>query len=99
MGRFATVGEAKKQKILEEKDAPNTKKAGQISYSIFTNYCNEKNIEINIATITKEELNEILRSFYVEVRKGDGSLYKKTSYVPKRVSHSRVHGSTTWRWE
>ena len=89
MSRFATVGEEKKKKILEEKDAPNTKKAGQIAYNVFINYCREKNITIDISTITKEELNELLRSFYVEVRKGDGSFYKKTSFISLRFGLQR----------
>ena len=89
MSRFATVGEEKKKKILEEKDAPNTKKAGQIAYNVFINYCREKNITIDISTITKEELNELLRSFYVEVRKGDGSFYKKTSFTSLRFGLQR----------
>lgn len=85
MSRFATVGEEKKKKILEEKDAPNTKKA----YNVFIIYCREKNITIDISTITKEELNELLRSFYVEVRKGDGSFYKKTSFTSLRFGLQR----------
>ena len=89
MSRFATVGEEKKKKILEEKDAPNTKKAGQIAYNVFINYCREKNITIDISTVTKEELNELLRSFYVEVRKGDGSFYKKTSFTSLRFGLQR----------
>ena len=92
MARFATVGEESKQKILTEKDSLNTQKAGLISYGIFAKYCLEKKIDIDTVDITnvnKAELNEILRSFYVEVRKEDGYNYKKTSLCALRFGLQR----------
>ena len=40
-------------------------------------------------TITKGELNKLLRSFYVEVGKEDGTLYKKTSSTALRFGLQR----------
>ena len=44
--------------------------------NIFVKHCKEKNIAFDPKTITKGELNQLLRTFYVEVRKEDGTLYQ-----------------------
>ena len=51
MRRFATVEDEKKQQILTEKDAINTQKAARLSYKLFINYCEEKQINMDIFKI------------------------------------------------
>ena len=38
-----------------------------------------KSVNTDLEAGSKEELNKILINFYVDVRKGDGHYYKKTS--------------------
>ena len=82
--RFATVSHEKKKKILGEKNAKSTLKAGRISMNVLQKYCTEKGIPFNPITIPAVQLNDILTNFYVEVRKEDGTFYKKTSFVSLR---------------
>ena len=89
MERFASLNEEQMQIILNEKASINTQKAGYVMFNIFVKYCKEKNIAFDPKTITKGELNQSLRSFYVEVRKEDGTLYKKTSLTALRFGLQR----------
>ena len=66
--------------IIENKDAKNTKKQTEISYNILRSYINQKKIKINVETASKQEIDDLLSQFYVEVRKGNGEMYKKTSF-------------------
>ena len=59
MERFASVKEGDINKILSEKNSVNTHKATSVSWNVFTQYELENKLSIN----------EILRTFYVEVRK------------------------------
>ena len=45
-----------------------------------TTYCTVKGIRFDIATVTPNELDTILQKFYLELRKQDGNLYKKTTF-------------------
>ena len=78
--RYATVGEKELDAIIYEKDAKNTHKATLFSWNCFLSYLKEKNIVIDVEKITKVELDNILITFYVELRKQDGELYTKTAF-------------------
>ena len=75
------------QVILKEKDSLNTQKAGHVI--VFIKYCKENNIPFDPKTIAKRHLNQLLRSFYAEVRKEDGTLYKKSSLTALRFGLQR----------
>ena len=48
----------------EEQKCSNTQKAGgHVMFTIFVNCCKEKNIAFDPKTISKGELNKLLRSF------------------------------------
>ena len=81
MSRFATVDEEKRATLLKETNSECTHKATSVSWNAFQSYLREKGIDVNPSTATKKELNNILKSFYVEVRKVDGSSYKKSSLI------------------
>ena len=78
--RFSTVTEADEQRILHEKNAANTHKATAIAWGTLTTYCTVTGIRFDIATVTPNELDAILKKFYLELRKQDGNLYKKTTF-------------------
>ena len=71
MNRFASLDEENIQAILKEKDAINTQKAAQQSFNVLIKYCREKNKNLDIKAISTEDLNQLLRTFYAEVRKED----------------------------
>ena len=52
-------------------------------------YCKEKRLEFDVEAISKDRLDDILSKFYVEVRKVDGTLYKKTSFYAIRFAIQR----------
>ena len=85
--RFADLGEAEIKKLLDEKDSVNTTKA---SKAIFEEYIREKKLhhpEIS------EELASVLKSFYAEVRKKDGSVYTKNLLCSIRFGLNRYFRS------
>ena len=62
-------------------------------------YCNAKKIDFAVITSTKELFNEFLRKFYVEVRKQDGTLYKKKSFQSIRFGIQRFIKSIHTDWD
>ena len=88
MSRFGSVSDVELSQIVLEKDAKNTHKATNFARSCFENYLSEKNIVIDAKTITKVELDNILMKFYVELRKQDGTFYKKSAF---RAIRSGIH--------
>ena len=46
----------------------NTKRANAKSEKLFTGYLAEKGVQMDFATVSKEDLNAVLCKFYVEVR-------------------------------
>ena len=57
------------EKLLEDKDLENTKRSTKVAKELFYEYLKEKNIQ---EPHDKKELAQVLKSFYVEVRKKDG---------------------------
>ena len=49
-------------------------------FNVLASYCGEKKISFDKLSITKTELNEILKTFYVEVRRVDGTKYRLNSF-------------------
>ena len=84
MERFPEVDENANQMILQNKSSSNTKRATELSFNVLNSYLQSRKINFNFTEINKKELNEILRKFYVEVRKQDGNYYSKASFVALR---------------
>ena len=89
MSRFATVSSGELDAIIDNKDAKNTKKQTRLMFNLLLTYINQKNIEIDLCTATKAEIDSLLSHFYVEVRKADGDLYKKSSFKAMRAAIGR----------
>ena len=73
MDRLAVIEEKELQIILDNKSSKNTKKATELNSSISSTYLQSRDIRVDFTNINKSELNGILRKFYVEVRKQDGT--------------------------
>ena len=89
--RFATVSDEEFERILNEKNSINTNRATNVAWNTFKSYLIAKNLFDNfqVQSISKEELNNVLKKFYVEVRKNDGSLYRKNTYASIRFGLQR----------
>ena len=78
-GRFASLSDVDVEDILQDKDAKNTKSVIRSSTKILSDYLKEKNGDITsldeLNHIELDVLNSMLRRFYGEVRKSDGSMY------------------------
>ena len=72
MERLQVMNEKQIQNILDDKSSKNTTKAIEVSFNILCTYL-KTGKNFNFTNINKSELNQVLRKFYVEVRKQDGS--------------------------
>ena len=92
MDRFATASEKDLDNLMHDKDSKNTHLSTENSWNVFTSYLRAKSLPIDVESISKVEMNDILRKFYVEVRKTTGDLYKKKSLTSLRFGIQRkVH--------
>jgi len=55
-----------------------------VAWMAFKQWLSSKNLEVDVIDITETELDVILRDFYLELRKQDGSMYAKTAYRAMR---------------
>ena len=60
----------------------------QVSFSC--TYLKTRKTDFNFTNIHKSKLNDVLRKFYVEIRKQDGSCYCKASLVVLRFGIQRL---------
>lgn len=77
--RFAESSEEDIQRLLEEKNSENTKRATKTAVKILRDYMTEKGYDPRFEKLDKRALNNVLRKFYVEARKKNGDLYKKSA--------------------
>ena len=82
--RFASSTQQEIEKLLEDKDSENTKRWTKVAKELF--YLKEKNIQ---EPHDKKELALVLKSFYVEARKKDGSFYSMGSLKTLRFGLNR----------
>ena len=87
MERLSVIGEKQIQNISADKSRKNTKKPTEVSFSC--TYLKNRKTDFNFANTNKSELNHVLRKFYDEVRKQDGSCYCKGSLVALRFGIQR----------
>ena len=64
------------RQLLEEKDSKNTKRTYKVAQQVFHEYLLEKGIA---EPKEKSEISRVLKRFYVEERKKDGSAYTMES--------------------
>ena len=83
--RFACVTDEGVNNLVKDKNSPNTHKATDVAWRIFECYLKDKSLSVDIASV----LNAILRKFYVQLRKEDGTLYKKTAFNSVRAGVQR----------
>ena len=90
MSRFASVvDEFDISNLLKERNSENTNKATNVAWNIFCSYVIVKSTNIDVESASVSEINDILRKFYVEIRKQDHSLYSKSSFNSIRAGIHR----------
>ncbi|XP_069138812.1 uncharacterized protein KIAA1958-like [Argopecten irradians] len=88
-GRFATVNEGELKRLIEEKDAKNTRRAMETAVKTFRSYLKEKDESEDFEKMSAADLDKLLARFFVEVRTINGEHYKKTSLFALRHGLNR----------
>ena len=83
------MDEAEFRRILNEKDAKNTRRATNGAVKIFRTYLKDKNMLETFENFTNEELDDIVGKFYVEVRQENGDKYQRSSLFSIRYGLNR----------
>ena len=86
---FASRDEADVIKLVRQKDAKSTKDSTKTAVKTFKEFLAQQNMDTNIETVSQECLNNGLRLFYVNARKKDGDMYKKSGLSCLRFGIAR----------
>ena len=89
--RFLSSSEDEIRHLLEEKDSKNTKRTYKVAQQVFQDYLLEKGIS---EPTEKGEIARVLKSFYVEARKKDGSAYTMGSLRTLKYGLKRYFKTT-----
>ena len=77
MTRFSCSSAEERARIIDEAIPGNTKRASGTWVRAFSEYCSD----LNLKTCAASELAPKLEGFYADLRKQDGSAYKRASYI------------------
>ena len=89
--RFATLTKEDLNLLLDDKDAKSTKRATKSALKVFHQYLKEKKAG---EPQTKETLANVLKLFYAEARKTDGTSYSKSTLNSLRFGLNRHFKAT-----
>ncbi|KAL9981815.1 hypothetical protein ACROYT_G010570 [Oculina patagonica] len=89
--RFATLSEEDLNLLLDDKDAKSTKRATKSALKVFHQYLKEKKAD---EPQTKDTLANLLKLFYAEARKADGTSYSKSTLNSLRFGLNRHFKAT-----
>ena len=90
ISRFATLSEDLNL-LLDDKDAKSTKRATKSALKVFQQYLKEKKAD---EPQTKDTLANVLKLFYAEARKADGTSYSKSTLKILRFGLNRHFKAT-----
>ena len=89
MKRFVTVDDIHLDQLLLDKNSNNTHNVTKMAFNILESYLTERKLSIDFKTVTASRLNDVLKRFYVEVRKLNGELYSKSTLISIRFGIQR----------
>ena len=89
--RFATLSEEDLNLLLDGKDAKSTKRATKSALKVFHQYLKGKKAD---EPQTKDTLANVLKLFYVEARKADGTSYSNSTLSSLRFGLNRHFKAT-----
>ena len=87
--RFGVVADHQMTSMEGEAVPATTKCTTKTWVAVFEAYLQEKGIRLDLKTVEAEKLASILRQFYVEVRRQDGSTYQRASLMGIRAALQR----------
>ena len=87
--RFDSTSDEDIATLLSNKDSLNTKRATKTSVAVFQGYLLKKGKPTDFLSLPVEELNALLKKFYVEARKKDKNSYSKSSLTGLRFGLCR----------
>ena len=96
--RYAALSVEDKQKIIDDKESKNTRRATNTVVTTLLDYMKSTSCATvaDLSTMTKEQLDRVLYDFYAEVRTKQGELYKKTSFIALKNGINR-HLQSVWK--
>ena len=89
--RFPSVSEADLGRLVDDKDAKNTKRATKTALRVLQQYLKEKKVS---EPQTKDGISNVLKLFYAEARKVDGTSYSKSTLNSLRFGLGRHFKAT-----
>ncbi|KAM7428138.1 hypothetical protein ABFA07_020841 [Porites harrisoni] len=92
MSRFEEVSSEEIKRIVDNATLINTKRSTKYGLRIFIEWLDSpggKKFSKSIEEMSKQELNDCLKSFYTSARKQDGSYYKTSSMKSIRAAIDR----------
>ena len=87
--RFASSTDHDIATMLEDKDSSSTKKATKQAIKVLREYCAEKRLSTQFEDKDKVELDNLLKQFYANARKKDGTMYSKNTMNSIRYGLAR----------
>ena len=89
MARFAATNDEEAAEIRGNRLAKNTKKANKSAADTFRAYLAAKGYTLNFEKWPAEQLNDVLKMYYFDVRKVNGELYKTGAMKSMRHALNR----------
>ena len=80
MSRFAVISQEKREQLIADKDAKNTKRATKVAWNALQSWLQARKKAMDPATISKEDLDQLLAQFFLEARQQNGELYKVSAF-------------------
>ena len=95
--RFACVSDVDVARALNASVPATMKYSTEFWIRVFNDFCSEQKTPVDLATCSPRDLDETLSNFYVGIRKKDGGLYMRASYLAARAAVSRYMVQTLQR--
>ncbi|XP_069461461.1 uncharacterized protein [Ambystoma mexicanum] len=92
--RHASVSEMEIDILEANRNEVSTKRHTKWAVSIFKGWLAEKHLDMSFETISKTNLNKILREFFATVRNSSGKQYSISSYAGLRAGVNRFFNDT-----
>ena len=89
--RFPLVSDGEILEINETAASKNTARATKTWMAVWSEWCQARNINVNMESYCPQALDGLLNKFYVEIRKKDGTDYEPDSLRVMQAAIDRYH--------
>ena len=87
--RFATISEEEVQELVRDRVPESTRRATDKWLRILQDYLREKGVSCDFASVSSQELAQILAELYPELRQQNGQPYSRSSLLGCRAALQR----------